>query len=315
MSAPKRADVLSNVQKVLAKHYKPIKPVERPVLEELLYACCLEDSRPEVADECYARLQESFFDWNEVRVTTVGELAEVLRGLHSPKRAATLIKHTLHSVFEAIYDFDLEPLRKQNLGAAMKQLQGYRGVTPFSVNYVVQTALGGHAIPVSQAGMEIMRILGLVSGKQGDSSAGFVPGLERAVPKNKGIEFASILQQFAAEYATSPFGTTARAILLEIDPDAKDRFPKRSARKSPPAKPETAKPEKKKASARSAKPAAKAAPKSASKKKSSKKSPPVPPTKPTKKTTSTKSDKSISKKAAPSGKKSASKLLARRKPR
>ncbi len=156
MSASKRADVLVNAHKVLAKHYKPIKPVERPVLEQLLYASCLEDSRPEAADECFARLQESFFDWNEVRVTTVGELAEVLRGLQDPKLAANLIKHTLHSVFEAIYDFDLEILRKQNLGAAVKQLQSYRGTTPFSVSYVVQAELGGHSIPVSRAGMEIM---------------------------------------------------------------------------------------------------------------------------------------------------------------
>jgi endonuclease-3 len=328
MSAPKRADVLANMQKVLAKHYKPIKPVERPVLEELLYACCLEDSRPEAADECFARLQESFFDWNEVRVTTVSELSEVLRGLHDPQRSATLIKQTLHSVFEALYDFDLESLRKQNLGAAVKQLQGYRGTTPFGVNYAVQKALGGHAIPVSQAGMEIMRFLGLVSDKEKDKSsdaAGSVPGLERAVPKNKGVEFASLLQQFAADYAGSPFGNAVRSILLEIDPDAKGRFPKRPGRKGtageatePELPAGESKPDKKKVPPRPSKPVSKSAPKAVpkpvTKKKTAKKTPP--PAKPSKKLTGHKTGKkSISKKAVPSGKKSASKQLARRKPR
>jgi endonuclease-3 len=308
------------MQKVLAKHYKPVKPVERPVLEQLLYASCLEDSRPEAADECFARLQESFFDWNEVRVTTVGELAEVLRGLHDAQRAATLIKHTLHSVFEAIYDFDLETLKKQNLGAAVKQLQGYRGTTPFAVNYTVQTTLGGHAIPVSQSGIEIMRILALVNEKQSDLASGTVPGLERAVAKNKGVEFASLLQQFAAEYAAAPFGTTARSILLEIDPDAKARFPKRPGRKGAAAEPEPEepKPDKKKTAARPPKPttksSAKPVPKPTGKKKTTKKTP-LPPAKPAKKTTRSQSGRSISKKAAPGGKKSASKQLARRKPR
>jgi endonuclease-3 len=326
MSVPKRADILATLQKVLAKHYKPIKPVDRPLLEQLLYACCLEDSRPDVADESFARLQESFFDWNEVRVTTVSEMSEVLRGVHDPQRTATLIKQTLHSVFEAIYDFDLESMRKQNLGAAIKQLQGFRGTTPFSVNYAIQTTLGGHAIPVSQAGMEVMRILSLVNEKSGDGSSGIVPGLERAVPKNKGVEFASLLQQFSADYAASPFGNAVRSILLEIDPESRSRFPKRAARKgastevTEPVEPEgePPKPERDKKKASPAKPAAKSssaksAPKPV-KKKTSKKAPPA--AKPSKKTSGSKpGKKSISKKAVPGAKKSASKQLARRKPR
>jgi hypothetical protein len=309
MSAPKRADLFAVMQKVLAKHYKPVKPVDRPVLEQVLFACCLEDSRPEAADEAFARLQESFFDWNEIRVTTVAELAEVLRGLHDAKRAATLIKHTLHSVFEAIYDFNLEPLRKQNLGAAVKQLQGYRGTTPFSVAYVVQNALGGHAIAVSQAGGEILQILGLATAK--NLAEGAVPGLERAIPKNKGIDFTSLLQQCAADFAASPFGPQARSLILEIDPTAKDRLPKRGGRKPGPGEadgePETAKTKVKKKTQDAAKPTAK--------KKAVKKKSPPPAAKSKKNATSSKPGKSIAKKAAPGAKKSASKQLARRKPR
>jgi hypothetical protein len=59
-----------------------------------------------------------------------------------------------------------------------------------------------------------------------------VPGLERAIPKNKGVEFGSLLHQLAAELVASPYGPTARGILLEIDPEAKQRLPKRPAKKS-----------------------------------------------------------------------------------
>ena len=65
MPASNRAALISKAQKVLSKHFTPVNQVERPVLEHLLYACCLENNRYEVADETFARLQESMFDWNE----------------------------------------------------------------------------------------------------------------------------------------------------------------------------------------------------------------------------------------------------------
>jgi hypothetical protein len=79
MSSGNRTVKYENLLKSLRKHYKPLaEPPERSVLEHLLYACCLEDARIEQADEGFAKLQQTYFDWNEVRVTTVAELAEAL---------------------------------------------------------------------------------------------------------------------------------------------------------------------------------------------------------------------------------------------
>ena len=162
------------------------------------------------------------------------------------------------------------------------------------------------------AGMEIMRILGVVTDKNVEE--GVVPGLERAIPKNKGADFASLLQQFAADFAASPFGPTPRAILLEIDPDAKDRLPKRGGRKAADVEPE---PEKGKKSTEENEHARPEAGRQAGReeRKSSKKkaAPPAPNRKRSR--PSAKTGKSIAKKAAPGAKKSASKQLARRKPR
>ena len=230
MPASNRAALISKAQKVLAKHYTPVNQVERPVLEQLLYACCLENNRYEVADETFARLQESMFDWNEVRVTTIRELSELMKGNVDPTKAANQLKHTLHSVFESVYAFDLEILKKQNLGVSVKQLEGYRGVTPFAIAYVVQNSLGGHAIPLSEGALNALHYAGIAT--EAEAKAGKVPGLERAVPKTKGAEFSSILHQLGAEIAASPFNTNSRAIILEIDAGAKERFPKRGGRKA-----------------------------------------------------------------------------------
>ena len=77
MSAKNRADLINKLYKVAKKEYDFIKPPSnRTVFENMLYGCCLENSTFEAADEAFAKLQENFCDWNEVRVTTLDELAE-----------------------------------------------------------------------------------------------------------------------------------------------------------------------------------------------------------------------------------------------
>ncbi len=236
MSTSNRAAKLTKTHKVLKKHYKPPALADRPVLEHLLYACCLEAAPVEVADESFARLQQTYYDWNEVRVTTISELSEVLTGLPKPAEAASRLKRSLQSVFECFYSFDLEPLKKENIGKAVKQLESLDGISRFAVAFVTQNGLGGHAIAVSSDCLECLRVLGVITDDEAKDQR--VPGLERAISKNKGVEFGALLHQLACEYGAAPFSPRVRAIMLEISPDAKDRFPKRSrksADEEPPA--------------------------------------------------------------------------------
>jgi endonuclease III len=232
MSASNRSALINKTYKILKKHYKPVKPPDdRSLLEHLLYACCLENSSHESADEAFAKLQQSYFDWNEVRVTTVAELAESLASLPDPAAAAGRLKRCLQSVFEAHYAFDIEVLRKQNLGKSVEQLEKTHGITPFGVAYVAQNGLGGHSIPMSQGAFDALEVIGLIS--EADARKHRVPGLERTIAKSKGVEFASLLHQLGADYFASPWGHKVRAILVEIEPEAKDRLPKRTV-KTPP---------------------------------------------------------------------------------
>src|SRR5690606_12737648 len=64
-----------------------------------------------------------------------------------------------------------------------------------------------------------------------------VPGLERAVPKSKGIEVASLLHQLGVEVGKNPYGQAARKLLLELDPSCKERLPKRPAPPEPAVEP------------------------------------------------------------------------------
>jgi endonuclease III len=224
-----RSAIISKVYKVLKKHYKPVAPpADRTALEHLLYGCLLENARFEAADEAFARLKELYFDWNEIRVTTVTELAEGMAGIPDASAAAQRVKKSLQSIFESNYSFDIETLKKQNLGKAEKDLEKVSGATPFVRAYVTQNALGGHSIPVSKGALDALHAVGLITDAEADK--GQVPGLERAIPKNKGVEFGSLLQQLGADLLASPGSSKLKAVLGEIDPDFKDRLAARHAR-------------------------------------------------------------------------------------
>ena len=66
--------------------------LDRSVLEHLMFACCLEDAGYDAAEEAFAALEHTFSDWNEVRVTSLSELSEVMARLPDPRAAGSRIK-------------------------------------------------------------------------------------------------------------------------------------------------------------------------------------------------------------------------------
>jgi endonuclease-3 len=233
MTAVSRTTQFAKVLKVLKKHYKPAPgTADRAVIEHLVFACCLEDAHHDAAEEAFAALVHTFFDWNEVRVTSISELAEVMACLPDPRTAANRVKRVLHAVFENTFNFDLEDLRKKNLGPTVKWLEKLDGTSGFTVAYTVQAALGGHAIPIDAGTMAALRVLDLVTEK--DAAAGVVPGIERAVAKAKGMEFGSLLHELGADFAANPYSANIREILLQIEPECQSRLPKRRAKPAAP---------------------------------------------------------------------------------
>ncbi len=242
MAGPNRSALITKLYKVLKQHYKPVEvDSKRPLLEQMLFACCLENAPYAKAEKVYEHLSSSFFDWNEVRVSTVKELAESMRELPDPEGAASNLKSVLQTVFEATYSFDLENVKKQNIGVGIKKLAKMEGASPFVVAHVTQHALGGHSIPLDRGAVELLYIVGLAN--EAERKSGEIAGMERAIPKNKGAEFASLLHQLTADFVANPMAPAMKTLLLGINPDAKDRLPKRGQkilRREPPPEPKPA---------------------------------------------------------------------------
>jgi endonuclease-3 len=169
----------------------------RPVLEQFIYAICREGATREQADAAYRHLQERFFDWNEVRVSSVRELEEAFEGLSGAELRAQRLVAFLQEVFETTFSFDLEGLQKKGLKQAAKQLGRYQAANEYAVSWVVQRTLGGHAIPLDAPTLRCARRLGLVEG--GDEAEARA-SLEHLVPKAKGPAFTDQISHLAGEY-------------------------------------------------------------------------------------------------------------------
>jgi hypothetical protein len=232
MTAPKqsqsgRKPLIAKLHKALKGHYRPVVAnTGRSMLEQVLFACCLENAQHDVAEKAFARLLEGYFDLNEIRVTTVAELAESLQGLPDPARAALALRRVLQGVFESTYSFSLEHAKKHSIAHGIKTLEHIHGIPPFVVQYVATTALGGHMVPLDLGAISGLYLTGIISREEYDS--GKVVGLERLIAKKAGLEFNSLLHQFGAEVVGSLHGTAVKKILQAVNPDAlKERFPKR----------------------------------------------------------------------------------------
>ncbi|MDR0704683.1 MAG: hypothetical protein LBF88_06795 [Planctomycetaceae bacterium] len=225
MAAISKTKKIESLSKILQKQQKSLpNPPERAVLTHLIYAALLENAAFEQADSAYTVLENYFIDWNEIRVSTVSELADTFPMLPDPQAAGERVRRTLQGVFEKTYMFDLEELRKKgkNLGQSIEFLQSIPACTRFMVDYTTQVALGGHVIPLDEASLRIFRLLDLAQvNKEGTREN--VAGLERAISKKNSLTFSLQLHHFAAGFYNDPDLTELRSILKTIDPEAENR--------------------------------------------------------------------------------------------
>jgi endonuclease-3 len=196
---------VSNKQRLLSQLFSLLKkrnaaaegePEPRPVLEQLIYAICREGTTRNKADKAFRNLRERFFDWNEIRVSSVREVEEAFEDMPRAELRAQRLIHLLQEVFETTFSFDLETLHKKGVKQAAKQLSRYEATNDHTVAWVVQQSLGGHAIPLDESSLRVVRRLGLIDSDSDDLEA-IRASLEHLVPKPRGLLFNDLVSDLA----------------------------------------------------------------------------------------------------------------------
>jgi endonuclease-3 len=172
-----------------------------PVLEQFIFGLCRENATAAQAQQAFENLKTHFFDWNEVRVSTIRELEEVMEGLSDAESRAQRLVSFLQEVFEETFSFDLEGMHKKGLKQAAKKLTSYGAANDYVGAWVVQRSLGGHAIPVDTATLRCTRRLGLIEAATEDPEA-VRATLEHVIPKAKGSQFTDAVSQVAEQFCS-----------------------------------------------------------------------------------------------------------------
>lgn len=193
-----KQQTIGQVLTVLKRRYDPDAPTERPVLEQLLFGVLREGATADAAERAFRNLSERFYDWNEVRVSQAAEVEAALENLPDAAGKAPRVIGLLQAVFEQYFNFQLDEIAKKGLKNAIKQLEEkFPDAGGFAVAWVVQQALGGHALPLDAAALRCLRRLGVAESEEGLES--LRTSLEHHVPKAKGYLFSEGLSLLAKD--------------------------------------------------------------------------------------------------------------------
>jgi endonuclease-3 len=223
MATTSKAQFLADVHSALKKHDKSEPSAEKmTVLEAVVYGICHEGSTRDQANQALSRFKDGFFDWNEVRVSSLEEIEGVLAGMTDADGRAFRIRRFLRQLFEKTYGFNLDPLIKKPQKEAIKELEVYEALASDYVRAtVIRLALGGHAIPVDEPIIRALRRLGIA--EEGGDPLELRSTLERAVPKNRGQEFSDLVEDLAHDTCVEPEPDCPRCELRKLCPTALSR--------------------------------------------------------------------------------------------
>jgi len=142
----------------LQKLYRALKRVHPKVekvsyddpIEALIHGIVSERLSEVATQRAMKGFRETFVDWNDLRVSRVEEIVEVLHEDTAASRATAFALTTaLRAVFDEYHVLSLQTLKKVGKRPAKQALEHLDGMDAYVVGYCMLTSLQGHAIPLT----------------------------------------------------------------------------------------------------------------------------------------------------------------------
>lgn len=190
-------DLVDALEKKLGK---PTRSVKRPLLPAVVKAILAVDSTEKKVETAYARLQEEFVDWNEVRVTLPRDLATAIRGVGDELTKAEALRAVLTKVFadrqELYLDF-LADMQSETLIAYLETIQNLRRLYQQAI---LVHALGHGALLIGTGALRVLKRVGVVP-KQTKSDEAF-DVLSAVIAKRRLLSFSLLIGQAATDFCS-----------------------------------------------------------------------------------------------------------------
>jgi endonuclease III len=175
------------------KHPKVQQARDDDVVDSMIYAIISAELSEKATESAMTRFADHFIDWNDLRVSRVEEIVEIL-GKDTPatKEIAATITKVLRSIFDDYHKVNLEALKKIGKRPARQAIEKIDGLSRFAVDYCMLISLRGHAIPLTDKMLEYLRNNELVDPDADEQQiAGF---LTKQIPAKNGYNFYILLR-------------------------------------------------------------------------------------------------------------------------
>ena len=154
----KHADALRSLNRSLLKQVKPEPVVPQEPLKALVRGAMSFDVADDKANSAVRLIEREFVDLNELRVATDLEIHELL-GVRYPQieRRVAMITQGLNYIFEKEHTLSLDRLKEISRRDARNFLRELPDVHPFVEAYVMLHCFDGHAVPIDDEIVAMLR--------------------------------------------------------------------------------------------------------------------------------------------------------------
>jgi endonuclease III len=175
------------------KHPKAQEATHDEVVDSIIFALINAELNEKAAEAAMTRFTNHFIDWNDLRVSRMEEIVDVL-GKDTPatKDIASAIVKVLRAIFDTYHKVNLEALKKVGKRPARQALEKIDGLSRYAIDYCMLIALKGHAIPLTSKMLDYLRSHELVDPDADEQQiSGF---LVKQIPAKNGYHFYVLLR-------------------------------------------------------------------------------------------------------------------------
>lgn len=174
----------------------------RSALEELLLGILASGLSEQRAKAALADLESTFVDWNEVRVSSVYEVAEAMPAIPNAVEKAEIIGAALRKVFDRANEMSLDFLAQKSPHTAARLIAGIPNFPEPALARATIQALGHEVFPPTPKVVAVCQRLGLLNHNNRDFKVMF-RRLQKAIPGPSMMEFHWLVARHATNVCLS----------------------------------------------------------------------------------------------------------------
>ncbi|MBC8469298.1 MAG: hypothetical protein H8D56_07480 [Planctomycetes bacterium] len=193
---------IQKLQGSLSRKYPKVQNVTHDdPTDAIVYAIICSSLDDKTTGSAIKRFSEYFIDLNDLRVSRIEEIVEML-GADTPvtREVALTITTVLRAIFNEYHKVSLEGLKKAGKRPARQALEKMEGTNRFIVDYCMLTSLQGHAVPLTEEMIAYLKNKGLVYPDATEQEIGGF--LAKQISAKKGYEFYTLLRRESEAFSS-----------------------------------------------------------------------------------------------------------------